>query len=125
MERDITTDRELIEQIARTAHEVNRVYCCGLGDSSQPAWDNAPAWQKESTINGVIFALQNPDVSPEQLHENWRKEKIQDGWKFGLEKDPKKKTYPCMLDYANLPESQKTKDYFFQAVVRSFDKFRM
>lgn len=46
-----------IEQIARIAHETNRVYCATLGDTSQPAWDDAPDWQRQSAIKGVEFHL--------------------------------------------------------------------
>ena len=45
------------ETIARIAHEVNRVYCLTIGDKSQPRWEDAPQWQKESAINGVEYLL--------------------------------------------------------------------
>ncbi len=41
------------EQIARVAHEVNRAYCQALGDNSQPAWEDAPQWQRDSAMLGV------------------------------------------------------------------------
>jgi hypothetical protein len=44
-----------IEQIARVAHEVNRSYCEALGDTSQPEWESAPQWQRESAMAGVKF----------------------------------------------------------------------
>jgi hypothetical protein len=39
---------EAIDQVARVCHEANRAYCQTLGDNSQPAWDDAPEWQKDS-----------------------------------------------------------------------------
>jgi hypothetical protein len=41
---------------ARAAHEANRAYCGALGDWSQPSWDAAPQWQKDSARNGVVPA---------------------------------------------------------------------
>ncbi len=103
--------------IARIAHEVNRVYCEAMGDVSQPAWDDAPDWQRASAINSVQFHLANPDATPEQSHENWLKEKQEQGWVHGKVKDPEKKTHPCILPYSWLPLDQRIKDYLFRTVV--------
>lgn len=108
-----------INQIAKTCHEVNKAFCEANGDLSQPSWEDAPEWQKESAFNGVYFHLNNPDSKPCDSHNNWMKEKLEDGWVFGLEKDPEKKTHPCIVQYEDLPLVQKTKDYLFIAVVRS------
>jgi len=105
-----------IEHIARLCHEVNRAYCQSIGDDSQPAWEAAPNWQRESAINGVRFHLEN-DVTPEQSHENWMREKAAAGWTYGPVKDPEKKQHPCMVPYAELPPEQRTKDYLFKAIV--------
>jgi len=48
-------DIDIITATARIAHEANRVWCAENGDNSQPSWDNAPDWQRESAINGVTF----------------------------------------------------------------------
>lgn len=109
----------LIEFCAKIAHEVNRAYCQSIGDLSQPKWENAPNWQKESAINGVKFHLEN-DKTPEESHINWMTEKIIQGWIYGEIKDPENKTHPCMLPYNELPKEQRTKDYLFKSVVDSF-----
>lgn len=106
-------------KIAEVCHEVNRAYCAALGDHSQLAWDEAPEWQKYSALCGVKFAIDNPDAKPSASHESWLAEKVRDGWKFGPVKDVEKKEHPCFVPYAELPESQKVKDYLFLAVVRS------
>jgi hypothetical protein len=110
-----------IEQIARTAHEVNRAYCRSIGDGSQPEWSKAPEWQKKSAMNGVKFHLKNPHSKPSDSHENWLKEKIADGWTYGKVKDPTNKKHPCMVPYNKLPRDQQIKDSLFISVVRSFE----
>lgn len=108
-----------IEDIARTCHEANRAYCMALGDNSQPSWDKAPKWQKDSAINGVEFHLANPGADDSASHENWYKEKLADGWVYGPKKDPEKKEHPCMVPFKELPPEQQAKDRLFRAVVHA------
>ncbi len=108
-----------IVDIAKVAHEVNRAYCAAFGDHSQPTWDVAPQWQRDSAIAGVMFHLANPDAGPAASHESWLREKEADGWKYGPVKDPAKKEHPCYVPYNELPVEQKAKDYLFTAVIHS------
>lgn len=105
--------------IAAACHAVNVAYCASLGDTSQPAWADAPDWHKASVIAGVEMHLANPDARPEQSHESWLARKLADGWKFGPVKDADKKEHPCCLPYAELPTEQKAKDYIFRSVVHA------
>lgn len=106
-----------LKPIARMCHEINRIYCESIGDNSQVHWDEAPEWQRESAMKGVSFAL-SADVTAEDLHMSWCKEKIKTGWVHGAIKDPKNKKHPCLVPYADLPEEQRFKDKFFQTVVK-------
>lgn len=107
-----------VTQIAEACHEANRSYCEGLGDDSQLPWEDAPEWQKESAINGVLHVIANPDALPSDSHESWLAEKLADGWVYGEEKDAELKTHPCILPYDELPEEQRKKDELFIATVR-------
>lgn len=107
------------ELIARVAHEINRAYCASLGDVSQPAWDEAPEWQRKSALARVAMHLANPDATPEQSHESWLAEKLAQGWSYGPVKDAEKKQHPCCVPYGELPAEQKAKDYLFRAVVHA------
>ena len=104
-----------IECCARATHEVNRAWCIAIGDTSQVSWDEAPEWQKSSARNGVIEAINGN--TPVQSHESWMAEKLANGWKYGLIKDPEKKEHPCMVSYSGLPTEQRMKDHLFIAVV--------
>lgn len=112
------TDKR-IEIIAMVAHAVNAAYCLSIGDNSQPTWDSAPDWQKQSVINGVNMHLQNPDATPEQSHKSWLEHKVKEGWVYGEEKDEEAKTHPCVLPFEKLPPEQKSKDYLFRGVVHA------
>lgn len=111
--------KSAVDAIARVCHEVNRGYCAAYGDYSQPAWDDAPDWQKDSARLGVEMILKKPETKPSQSHESWYAQKEADGWVYGEVKDAEKKTHPCMVPYDQLPREQQVKDYVFGAVVRA------
>lgn len=90
-----------------------------LGDHSQPQWDDAPDWQKQSAIKGVMFHLANPDAKPSHSHDCWLEEKRATGWKYGPVKDLEKKEHPCFVPYDELPEEQKAKDALFIGVLNA------
>lgn len=113
----------IITQIARVCHEVNKAYCESIGDNSQLDWNDAPQWQKDSAIEGVIFHLYNPDASPSASHESWLAVKEKEGWKYGPVKDAEKKEHPCFVPYDQLPVEQRSKDYLFRQIVHSLKEF--
>lgn len=112
-----------VTQVAKICHEANRAYCQTLGDDSQPHWEAAPEWQKNSAMQGVEFHLatlrRGSKPIPSLSHENWLKQKRDEGWKFGPVKDPAKKEHPCFVPYDELPLEQKLKDYIFCAIVEA------
>lgn len=105
------------EFIASVCHQVNRAYCAALGDHSQPAWDDAPQWQRDSALVGVKAIIANPEGTPADSHAGWYAHKLADGWTFGPVKDPELKQHPCMVPYEELPAEQRAKDYIFRAIV--------
>lgn len=107
-----------LDQIARVCHEVNKAYCEALGDTSQLAWEDAPEWQRVSARTGVDLHTMG-DFGPEASHTSWMKQKLDEGWKFGLVKDAAKKEHPCMVAFADLPREQQAKDFIFRAVVHA------
>lgn len=111
------------ENIAKVAHEINKAYCEGIGDNSQKAWEQAEAWQRDSAVKGVDFAINNPNAPVSSQHDAWYQDKLAQGWKYGGVKDPEKKEHPCMVVYEALPQEQKVKDYLFKQTVNSLKNF--
>ena len=105
-----------ISDIAKACHEANRALCAALGDNSQVPWEEAPAWQRDSAINGVQFNLDNPAAPASASHDSWLAEKEATGWKYGPVKDAEKKEHPCFVPYEQLPKEQQAKDHLFKAV---------
>ena len=106
-------------EIARLAYAANRAWCEFNGDHSFGPWEEAPDWQKETILDGIVFHTLNPDADPRASHENWLKMKAEEGWVWGPIKDPGKKTHPCIKDFDDLPPQQQFKDYLFRAIVHA------
>lgn len=104
------------EACARAAHEANRAYCIAIGDNSQPSWESAPDWQRDSALAGVEGVLQRGN-GPRESHQSWLEEKKRTGWKYGPTKNPETKEHPCFVAYDDLPAAQKAKDHIFVATV--------
>jgi hypothetical protein len=107
------------EQIARVTHEVNRAYCQALGDNSQPVWEDAPQWMRDSAILGVRMHSDNLGAGPQASHVSWMAHKVADGWTYGPEKRPDLKQHPCMVPFNELPREQQAKDFIFRGVVHA------
>ena len=43
-------------------------------------------------------------------HDNWAVQRISDGWKYGAHRSDEEKTNPCLVDFDELPESEKEYD---------------
>lgn len=110
--------KEKAISIAKVCHQANKAYCESFGEMAVD-WEDAPEWQKQSAINGVLYHLNNPGSKPEDSHISWSKEKIEQGWVYGEIKDAEKKTHPCLVNYKDLPFEQQIKDYLFLAIVRA------
>jgi hypothetical protein len=108
-----------VHDIAKVCHEVNRAYCEALGDVTQPAWEQAPDWQRASAVAGVAAHLLDSSLTPRESHELWMAEKQRTGWRYGPVKDANANTHPCMVPFDDLPPEQRVKDYLFRAVVRA------
>ena len=107
------------EVVAKLAHEVNRIYSKAIGDFIKLPWEDSPEWVKISILNGIDKVIENPDILPEDIHKQWMKHKQENGWKFGNTIDEELKTHPCLVEYDLLPIEQRSKDEFFNTIVKN------
>lgn len=110
-----------LEMIAKACHEANKAIC-DFNNEPMESWNDAEDWQRKSAMNGVKELIDDPSLTPEELHVKWMENKENDGWEYGSTKDADKKTHPCMVAYQELPEYQQLKDQVFHAIVKSFIK---
>lgn len=50
------------------------------------------------------------EMIAENVHDVWALGRINDGWVYGENRDDEKKTTPCLVPYAKLPETEKEYD---------------
>lgn len=112
-----------VKAFAKIPHEANKAFCELLGDDSQKSWDKTNDANRKSAIVGVQAMVDNPDLTPEESHEIWRKQKEADGWTYGKTKDQTKKTHPSIIDYDKLDDAQKYKDILFHGIVKNWLEF--
>ncbi len=43
-------------------------------------------------------------------HDNWARQRMLEGWRYGANRDDKKKEHPCLVPYEQLPDSEKEYD---------------
>lgn len=102
-----------ILSIAIICHELNRAYCQQIGDTSQVPWDEAPAWQQASALQGVRAIEEGDTLAASDRHKSWMKQKLNDGWVYGDIIDPVTMTHPCIIPFIDLPQEQQLKDHLF------------
>ena len=54
--------------------------------------------------------LDMTEVIAKNTHENWAKNKIEDGWVYGDSLDENMRTHPCLTEYEKLSEEDKEYD---------------
>jgi hypothetical protein len=111
--------------VAVICHEANRILCAVFGDKSQKPWVLAEEWQRQSAVDGVQYALDNPDADPAAQHAKWMADKLAAGWVLGEVKDAEAvpPTHPDLVPYDELPEFAKAKDHLFKGIVNALAGF--
>lgn len=61
-----------------------------------------------TTLSPELAAL--TERLAENAHDLWAAQRIKDGWTLGAQRDDKAKKYPCLIPYADLPDSEKEYD---------------
>lgn len=68
----------------------------------------APVDTDSITLSPELLELK--EKIAENVHEVWSKGRIEDGWRYGAERNDTNKTHPCLVPYEELSESEKEYD---------------
>lgn len=50
------------------------------------------------------------ELLAENSHDIWAKQRLADGWKYGVERNDARKEHPCLVPYEQLPDLEKQYD---------------
>lgn len=75
---------------------------------SQPSYTPSPLDASHATLSPEL--LQLTERLAENAHDLWAAQRLADGWTYGPQRDDNAKKHPCLIPYAELPESEKTYD---------------
>ena len=68
----------------------------------------APIDTSAVSLSSELHAL--TERLSENAHDLWAAERLAQGWTLGPQRDDAKKLHPCLVPYAELPESEKEFD---------------
>lgn len=74
---------------------------------------------RDTTLAVVDWVLDNPDVGPEEVHVWWEERKMEAGVSTGPVRT--EGSHPSMIEYEELPASEKAKDRLVVGVVRAME----
>lgn len=56
------------------------------------------------------YILELTERLAENAHDIWAQQRLTEGWTYGPERNDKQKNHPCLIPYADLPDSEKQYD---------------
>ncbi|GAH17655.1 unnamed protein product, partial [marine sediment metagenome] len=54
--------------------------------------------------------LELTELLAKNAHDNWAKQRLTEGWCYGPQRDDTRKEHPCLVEYDELPETEKEYD---------------
>ncbi|GBC62521.1 hypothetical protein DENIS_3493 [Desulfonema ishimotonii] len=106
-----------VEQAARSFHQHLKAFRESLGDYTLPDWEETTKHNREMGVRFVRYTLANQSITPESHHEKWVANMAKRGWRHGNERNPDKKTHPCMVPWEDLPYHEQAKTVLMIATV--------
>ena len=68
----------------------------------------APRDTSKVKLPGPVLEL--TELLAKNAHENWARQRMDDGWKYGPKRDDVRKEHPSLVPYEELSESEKQYD---------------
>ena len=107
-------------EIAKLCFEANKQYCRDNGIfHTNKTWDEMSDQYREGIVLGVAQVIADPEIKPEEMHQNWLDSKEADGWSYGKVIDYDEKLHPNMVPFKKLDKAEQAKDRLFIATIRA------
>lgn len=112
------TNMNSIIQIAQIAYAALSVYEAIRKGIKQKNWDDLGEEAKKAFIEFIKPIVEKPYIQPEYIHSNWMDNLLENGWKWGKNKDEKAKTHPSLISWLKLPIETQFKNILVQNTVQ-------
>ena len=80
----------------------------GAVERRQMNYQPQPIDTSKVVLDTAIAGL--TELLAKNAHDNWAKQRMSEGWRYGPKRDDPKKEHPCLVPYEQLPESEKEYD---------------
>jgi len=108
--------------ISKLAHNAMADNCLQNYNINVPLWDDLPEDNRIAAFNLTAYTYDHPDITDKELHDEWVKTKLNDGWKYGIKLDNDKKENPNIVEYENIPLHFRISSNIFRNVILSSSK---
>lgn len=68
----------------------------------------SPVDTSDVKLDAQLYEL--VEAMAKNVHDIWSKNRMEQGWTYGPQRDDAKKQNPCLVEYEDLPESEKLYD---------------
>jgi len=106
-------------ELARICHNLNREIQKLSGEQVDPTWNRAAPWMRDLSVYHVNTILDNPTITPEEMHNTWATALYVDGWTYGPERVEASKISPLIQFYVDLSIYEKLKYSLYFATVKA------
>ena len=111
-------------EVAKECHIANNNLMVANSEIPNPVdWNDLDTHTKHMNIESVKKIYDNPNITAKDIHDEWMKNKIKDGWKYGDVKDANLKTHHLIIDFDQMNDIDKMKDQIFIDVVNNRREF--
>jgi hypothetical protein len=72
------------------------------------SYEPKPIDTSQVALNREIEEL--TELLAKNTHDNWERQRMFEGWRYGSSRDDTRKEHPCLVPYEQLPDSEKEYD---------------
>jgi len=106
-----------VDAVARIVHNAQRDLGYWLDDPYPPAPYDAIPEAARAPVQSLVRLIAG-GYPAEYVQEMWVEKMTQEGWIWGPDKDPVRKTHPCMVEWRFLPSWEKKKVHLAYNIIQ-------
>lgn len=113
-----------LRQIARMAHELDRIHGQHMGLIPVDSWEDLTSAFQDKRVELVQLIWKDragsKELTPADLHTSWMADGLANGWRHGATYDPQAKTHPFLVPFAELSPHEQLRLHLFVHLVTAY-----